>query len=715
MANSTDIIKPVPGKNDLVQFAESHRVSLYPGLYKLRVEHQLSGDDIVHVQDVEGENVRVPVEPWESVHQFAVMGERYQLPGQAIRAVFPPKGSQGDYWRVLPHLILERSTLPWERSSERSADPFTAAPWLALLVFHEDEEPAVTQEQRVRDDLNHEEERVNAISVKKEKLPSLEDLRNLTHIRRRLANIARQDSEQNFESKESALGAIPNHSAQWHEHELISDAEKNAFPNGVDQGWIISDAENKEKYEILKYADNGFKLYRVAHEAATIIANRLPKKGEKNVVHLVSLEEMYPLANQDNFKLVSLYQWSFRCEDATKNFKGLFDALDIADWHMEIPVVDDDITPFLNAGMVPLQHFFREGSQSISWYRGPLKPMHKSFDTQTLFTQLDATNTEIRHPDQLLQFNKKQGVFDITYASAWELGRMLTLQNTDVAIKLYNWKRTHAHQLHAARYLADYKYPLANGITEEHIDPDTTAIQSWLDDLSLLKEVPFRYLVPHEGMLPSESIRFFQIDPLWMKFLRDGAFSIGRVTEQDAKTDVELKEQKIIQKDNTYTGFIMRSELISGWPDIQIAAYKTLPDTTEEQPFQTNPKVIHPIRTERLSPQVLLMIFEEEIVCLDFYLTPDTLHFGFDLSGGSTDILEPDDLLINLRDPEDGQLILNKSIDLNNVIDNANFKVNTERLAEKLKLEMDRSEMKSNTLALQLVAGSDLIRIKTPV
>ncbi len=697
-----DTIKPVPGQNDIIQFAESHRVSLYPGLYQLEVKHQLTGEGIEQG------------DPWKNTHHFAVMGERYQLPAQGIRAVFPPKGSQGDYWNVLPHLILERSTLPWERSSKREADPSTGAPWLALLVFHEEDEPEVTQEQRVREDLNHEEERVNIIEVTKEQLPSLEDVKNLTHIRRRLANIARLDSEQDFDSKESALNAIPNYSEQWHEYELESDAEKSAFPSGAEQGWIISDAEDQEQYEILKFANNGFKLYHVAHEAATIIANRLPKKGEKNVVHLVSLEERYPLANQDTFNLVSLYQWSFRCKDATKNFKGLFDALDIADWHMEIPKVGEDIKPFLHAGMVPLQHFFREGSKSISWYRGPLNPMQKNFDTQPLFTELDAKNTEIRHPDQLLQFNKKQGVFDITYAAAWELGRMLTLQKTDLAVKLYNWKRTHAHQLQAARYLVDYKYPLANGLTEETIDPDTTAIQNWLDELSLLKEVPFRYMVPHEAMLPSESIRFFQLDSLWMKFLRDGAFSIGRVTAQDAKTDVELKAQKIIQKDDTYTGFIMRSELISGWPDIRIAAYKTLPSNTEEEPYQTNPKVIHPIRTERLSPQVLLMIFEEEIVCLDFYLTPDTLHFGFDLGSESTGIQEPDDLVINLRDPENGQLMSNDPIALTNIVDNTSLKINTEALISALESELDETEINSNTLALQLVAGSDLIRIKAP-
>ena len=50
--------------------------------------------------------------------------------------MFPPPGSLGEHSNVLPHIILKRSTLPWERQ----ADPGDKnVPWLALLLFEEEE------------------------------------------------------------------------------------------------------------------------------------------------------------------------------------------------------------------------------------------------------------------------------------------------------------------------------------------------------------------------------------------------------------------------------------------------------------------------------------------------------------------------------------------------------------------------------------------------
>ncbi|HTF04001.1 MAG TPA: hypothetical protein VK826_08245, partial [Bacteroidia bacterium] len=53
-------------------------------------------------------------------------------------------------------------------------------------------------------------------------------------------------------------------------------------------------------------------------------------------------------------------------------------------------------------------------------------------------------------------------------------------------------------------------------------------LTDWLSRLALLYGVPFNYLVPDEGMLPPESIRFFYLDINWVEALVDGAFSIGR-------------------------------------------------------------------------------------------------------------------------------------------------------------------------------------------
>ena len=56
---------------------------------------------------------------------------------------------------------------------------------------------------------------------------------------------------------------------------------------------------------------------------------------------------------------------------------------------------------------------------------------------------------------------------------------------------------------------------------------------------------PFHYLVPDERILPAESIRLFQVDPIWIECLVDGAFSIGRVSQSDQKHDQLHKENRL--------------------------------------------------------------------------------------------------------------------------------------------------------------------------
>ena len=55
----------------------------------------------------------------------------------------------------------------------------------------------------------------------------------------------------------------------------------------------------------------------------------------------------------------------------------------------------------------------------------------------------------------------------------------------------------------------------------------------WLARLRLLHNVPFAYLVPHEALLPLESIRFFYLDRNWTDAAVDGALAVGAITTKD--------------------------------------------------------------------------------------------------------------------------------------------------------------------------------------
>jgi hypothetical protein len=78
--------------------------------------------------------------------KFHLAGPRFFLPPSEIYSVFPPENGAGDYNNILPHIVFNRHTLPWERliaqksNNDDQDEKLEKTPFLALLVFSEDEE-----------------------------------------------------------------------------------------------------------------------------------------------------------------------------------------------------------------------------------------------------------------------------------------------------------------------------------------------------------------------------------------------------------------------------------------------------------------------------------------------------------------------------------------------------------------------------------------------
>ena len=54
--------------------------------------------------------------------------------------MFPPPNATSEFDNVLPHAVLTRRTLPWERTPSSDSDrhpdaDHNVAPWLALLLL----------------------------------------------------------------------------------------------------------------------------------------------------------------------------------------------------------------------------------------------------------------------------------------------------------------------------------------------------------------------------------------------------------------------------------------------------------------------------------------------------------------------------------------------------------------------------------------------------
>ncbi|MFD1546277.1 hypothetical protein [Nonomuraea guangzhouensis] len=483
---------------------------------------------------------------------FTIAGERFTLAPSAVKQVFPPDGSLGEHSTALPHIVLNRPTLPWER--DPGGPGSQPPPWLALLVFSDDERPQ----------------------------PTVVTLADLPAVQR--------------ESHQSPTDPV-----------TVIDVPKALL------------ADLLPAYDDLRY---------LAHvrsgdgpDTAVVVAARLPAPGVSTTVHLVSLEgrfhvpegartPVFDYGQAAAVRLVTLASWRFACVDDAYTFGRMAGRLAEDPGDFRLPsTAESPGGEFLREGFVPARHRMRHGARSIAWYRGPLTT-----------GPVDQGPVEPVHTaDALLRFHPEIGMFDVGYAAAWQLGRLLTLRSPDTAATLYQWRRRRDRNLKRAAREPD-GYPLAV------VEIDDTVPESaldWLGELSRLQGVPLGYLIPDERLLPVETIRFFGLDQQWVRYLVDGAWSIGRLTAADADLDasypLELRYPRT-------TGALIRSDLVSGYPGLLIDAY------ADAQGQSRLPL----LRSERLTPNILLCLFEGVLARLDLHQAPESQHFAVGLSDGRT-------------------------------------------------------------------------------
>jgi hypothetical protein len=182
---------------------------------------------------------------------------------------------------------------------------------------------------------------------------------------------------------------------------------------------------------------------------------------------------------------------------------------------------------------------------------------------------------------------------------------------------------------------------VATGEPEAEMPP---YMESLLSHLRLLVGVPFEYLVPDPRLLPDESIRFFYLDRSWTDRLVDGAIAVGKIgTREQAHHQAHAPAvqqqldvtERIVRKiqmragsfpdlkntnDNdpssngpaqVITGFILRSAAVSGWPHMDVRAYSAdLPERLDPSSPEAQQAQLRTLRLERLSPSILIALFE---------------------------------------------------------------------------------------------------------
>ena len=628
-----------------VQFIEYHQPALSSGDYEVTVQQSVT---------IKGANVG----DFKAARNFTVAGERFELKPTDVESVFPPDGNLGEHSNVLPHVILNRSTFPWERAAEarvgRTAQKGTGVPWLALLIFDEEDKPKPQ-------------------IVKASQLTDPPALPKFPAIK--------LESAQN-ENDQVTVIDIPFNRLQP----------------------MMPTIEELKLLAHVRYGTNA-KNEVTGDELAIIIAKRLPQPGRTSTAHLVSVEGRYRkgadktqpdkyafdydgASGNQLIRLISLKSWSFACADRGKSFKQLLlDLNKAAGGPATLRLPDGnarEAKSLLSRGYVLVPHFFRQGDQTASWFHGPLIPgKSRSPDVKLPAPSADA----------LVRYDPTLAMFDVSYAAAWELGRLLALQDKDFSTSLYQWKRQYAQRVAQNQQRID-KRLLHLPFHRETVTDVPKNISLWFESLRRLERVPFNYLAPDERMLPLESIRFFRLDQEWVDCLADGAFSIGRV----AKSDLEADESHGLKSpaaadDGTRTGFLLRSEIVSGWPGLFVDGFA---DRNGEQRLDM-------ARMERLAAGVLLCIFKGEVARVEIHQQPETLHFGLDakLDGGFSK---------DLRD-SNGKAAKGKTVDLaSHWRDDFARTLNIVTFADAMKKTLELSDaLTSAQFGLQMVEGVEKI------
>lgn len=669
--------------DEKVAFVERHEPLLKDGEYTIKVTQDVS----MLGQSTNGVPGDLSANLSKTIY---VAGERYSIESKNIFRQYPPPNKTGDYSNVLPHIELTRSTLPWERTSGGDADNpwmflfvyddddiakgFVKKPApiaLDLLFKIETSSNKINPGKRIPLDTEPGDEASKGVLATKEVqaiqlnldwlnnnsiFPREDELQLMTSVRENYVDGATTPTSEHaicmanrlpkkgvrsyacLLSLEGRLRPVNEHKSNT----LETGSEYGYEQQGVNDGltsfvclaeWSFTCVDS-QSYQVNKKTTAIFDKQAKSNSSLKSLPGlssiETQIDGFKKTLFTTkttfvnalqaSLGSSYPSGTPGQEALISC----FKIPDHT--FEWYLQNLSSASFGSDTLLVPtgvssyqldqlDTINEYLSDGALPFPHHLDNGGQTISWYQGPLKPNDQQ-STEQLGQPILAS-------DQLLRYDSTLKMLDVSYAAAWELGRMMTLKNKSVSMDLYSWKRQHS--MLANRATSRVQQVIGSQEENKALIKEETAILDWVTQLTRLKGIPFNYLVPNEEMLPNESIRFFSLDTLWINCLLDGALSIGRVSNADAHND--YNQLGIFQPSGDYCGFILRSEMVSGWPNFEVSAKAkgTAGDTLYD---------MTPVTQTKLGPNIVLLLFEggTQIHSADIHLKPEALHFGFDVS-----------------------------------------------------------------------------------
>lgn len=370
-----------------IQFYDGYFPALGAGTYKITATQEV---------ELASEKPKYATE-----QEFEVEGPRFTLDPALAETVYPPEAGNGEYDEELPFVVLADPVLPWERSIVPGGDaptPDQPTPWLALAVFAEGEIEAQPQTGNT----------AATITVAKLLKGSGEVLAPQVEAKKLPAAVLQSHCQAITVDSAVFSGVMPRL------EELSSLAHCRAVAGAGKAGALLS----------------------------VVLANRLPQAGSsprRFYAHLVSLEGFHdhldtpPSQLPPKVRLASLLSWTFVSQPKSAvDFEALVKRLierqsPLAKLGLPqpSPAPPEPAAKRIEEGYAPLALVSGDGESSFAWYRGPLTPVVPQPLPQVGTPPV--APREAASADALAIYLEAQGVFDLSYAAAWNAGRQVAL------------------------------------------------------------------------------------------------------------------------------------------------------------------------------------------------------------------------------------------------------------------------------------------------
>ncbi|KAI2465287.1 hypothetical protein F4781DRAFT_409984 [Annulohypoxylon bovei var. microspora] len=357
-----------------------------------------------------------------SNQDFTVDAPQFSLPEGSIYSTYPPPAYPDDH-RILPHVVLSDPHLPWERigspSTEKAPDNRNKVPWLVLLSFTQDE-----------------------LKLQPGSLGSLDFKQTATlSIRMTVEDLQKLDNVATPSYKDVGDAA-----SKTGEFVFIKpDLFKNLFSKFDDEN-NREDAKTPftQNYKFLSHVRkiNTTGMAVAGTEEVGIFSvvvsgragpmhNKVPASVAVHLLSIEGVEDMdFPGTDKDFVSLCSLHSWNYTV--MPPGMLNVFDAFTALGKTLNVLRPPDEIINSLEKGTDRVRnrvatrlkdgyslvkYRLQTGEQTVALCRGPFTP--------SIVLRFDQFNKCSNSGQDLQILDQEIGLMDVTYSSAWQLGRVL--------------------------------------------------------------------------------------------------------------------------------------------------------------------------------------------------------------------------------------------------------------------------------------------------